>query len=127
MYKLHIYSKPFLLEWTITQCDGVTLHNYLNIYEDIAVDKSLSDNNIVEDVKKVNFGEVENEDEHVEKSSKLTKNEISNGSSAVKNGLRQQINIPDEISIKLAEVETFYEKITIYKNNKQTKLTDYFD
>lgn len=43
------------------------------------------------------------------------------------NGLKQQVNIPDEMFIKLSEVETFYEIIIIYKNNEQPKLTDYFD
>ena len=38
---------------------------------------------------------------------------------------RQEANVPDEI-LKLDEIETFYKKRTIFKNNKQTKLTDYF-
>jgi len=35
-------------------------------------------------------------------------------------------NVPNEIFLKLNEIETFYKKSTIYKNNKQTKVTDYF-
>jgi hypothetical protein len=44
----------------------------------------------------------------------------------VRNGFRQQANVPDEIFFKFNDIETFYEKCTIYKNNKQTKLINYF-
>ena len=46
--------------------------------------------------------------------------------SVVRNGFRQEANVPDEIFLKLDDIETFYERRTIFKNNKQTKLTDYF-
>lgn len=50
---------------------------------------------------------------------KITEHEMLNAFSVVKNGLRQQINIPDVIFIKLTEVEIFYENTAIYKNNSK--------
>jgi len=44
----------------------------------------------------------------------------------VRNGFRQEANVPDEIFLKLDDIETFYERRKIFKNNKQTKHTDYF-
>lgn len=46
----------------------------------------------------------------------------------VRNNCRQQANVLNDIFLKLndIDIETRYEKTTIYKNNEQTKLTDYF-
>jgi hypothetical protein len=112
----------------IVHCDGVTLQDYLKIYEDIAVYESPTEESILEEVrKKENPGEFEEEDEeeYAEEQSKLTEEDILKALSVVRNGFRQQANVPDEIFLKL-DIETFYEKRTFYKNNKQTKLTDYF-
>lgn len=94
--------------------DGVPLQDYLKIDEDIAVYELPINNDIVKDIKKINSGEVENEDkdEHAKKASKLTKKDILNALSVVRNGLRQVI-ISNEMFIKLTEVKTFYEKSTI--------------
>lgn len=56
----------------ILQYDSVTLQDYLKIDEGIAVYESPADYDIVEDIKKVNSGEVENEDEHAEEPLELT-------------------------------------------------------
>jgi len=34
----------------------------------------------------------------------------------VRNGFRQEANVPDEIFLKLDDIETFYEKRTIEQN-----------
>lgn len=59
-------------------------------------------------------------------SAKRTEENIKNALSVVRNSLRQQGNVPDDIFFKLNDIEAFYEHSTIYKNNKQIKLTDYF-
>lgn len=83
----------------------------------------------MKNVKTVNYGEVKNKDvdKHVKEPSTFTEKEILNAFSVVRNGWRQHVNIPNEMFIKLTEVKTFYEKTTICKNNKEMKLTDYFN
>jgi|UniRef100_A0A2S2QVQ0 hypothetical protein len=117
-------------EWDIDQCNDMTLQDYLKIDEDITVYESPIDDDIVEDVKKKeNSGEdrYEDENESAEELPKLTEEEILNAFSVVRNGLRQQVNIPYDIFMKLNEIETFFEKTTIYKNNKDMGFTDYFN
>lgn len=77
--------------------------------------------------KKENFGEDEDKNECAEEPPKLTDKEILDAFSMVRNGLREQENIPEDIFIKLNEVETFFEKTIIYKYNKQIKYSNYFD
>jgi hypothetical protein len=116
-------------EWELVHYDGVTLQDYLKVDEDIAVYESPTEESIVEEVrKKENPDEFEEEDEeeNAVEQSKLTEEDILNALSVVRNGFRQEANVPDEIFLKLDDIETFYEKRTIFKNNKQTKLTDYF-
>jgi len=117
-------------EWELVHCDGVTLQDYLKIDEDIAVYESPTEESIVEEVRKKEnpdeFEEEDDEEEHAVEQSKLTEEDILNALSVVRNGFRQEANVPDEIFLKLDDIETFYERRTIFKNNKQTKLTDYF-
>jgi hypothetical protein len=44
----------------------------------------------------------------------------------MRNSFKQQANVLKNIFFKFNEIETFYETSTIYKNNKQIKLTVYF-
>ncbi|CAI6366328.1 unnamed protein product [Macrosiphum euphorbiae] len=87
----------------LVHCDCVTLQDYLKIDEVIAVYESSTEESIVEEVRKKEnpdeFEEEDDEEEHAIEQSKLTEEDILN---------------------------TFYERRTIFKNNKQTKLTDYF-
>lgn len=101
----------------------------MKIDEDITVYESPAEESILEEVrKKENTGEFEeyDEEEHAEEQSKLTEEDILKALFVVRNGFRQQANVLDEIFFKLNDIETFYEKSTIYKNNKQKKLADYF-
>ncbi|KAL4107422.1 hypothetical protein QTP88_017765 [Uroleucon formosanum] len=113
-------------EWELLHCDGVTLQDYLKIDEDIAIYESPTEENIVEEVRKKENPdkfEEEDEEEHAVEQSKLTEEDILNTLSVVRNGFRQEANVPDEIFLKLDDIETFYEKITIFKNySKQNSL-----
>jgi len=83
----------------------------LKIDEDIAIYESPTEESIVEEVrKKENPDEFEEDDEeeHAVEQSKLTEEDILNALSVVRNGFRQEANVPDEIFLKLDNIETFY-------------------
>ncbi|VVC30875.1 Hypothetical protein CINCED_3A023275 [Cinara cedri] len=88
-------------EWRLVHCDGVTLQDYLKIDEDIAVYESPTKENIVEEVRKKEkpdeFEEEDDEEEHLVEQSKLTEEDILNALSVVRNGFRQEANVPEEI------------------------------
>jgi hypothetical protein len=94
----------------------------LKINEDIAVYESPTEESIVEEVRKKEnpdeFEEKDDKEEHAVEQPKLTEEDILNALSVVRNGFRQEANVPDEIFLKLDDIETFYERRTIFKNNK---------
>lgn len=108
----------FQQECEIVQCDGIPLQDYLNINEDIGVYESLIDDDFLGIKKNENPGEDENknEDKHTEEQLKFTVKNIINAFSDVRNGLRQQRNVPYKIFNKLNEQKHFMKKVQFIKN-----------